>query len=145
MVFTFRPDSRATSRKVTPRSAGATEARWGPARMGRAIPITSCKVRTREDRLSDFRKERREENKRPDTFRGTTRVNGCLHLYSGSPAALQGSLEPRGRKFPVAKRDAYSFMNTRRKGSYRPVSVASVRASSPLITCDLYKSFSGPF
>src|SRR5580658_5524223 len=70
MVLTFKPDSRATFRKVTPRSGGSSSvlSRLALAdarsQLGHAIVRMVSRDKTSADRLRDFRNKRREGNKR---------------------------------------------------------------------------------
>ena len=74
MVFAFSPDSRATLRKLTPRSRARLSASPSAAsafccalarnQRGRAIASTLSSESTSAERLRDFRKTRREGNKR---------------------------------------------------------------------------------
>src|SRR5580698_250832 len=72
IVLAFKPDSRATFRKVTPRSSacgscfgdgGFCESEAARNRPGRARASTLSNESTSAERLSDFKKERREGNK----------------------------------------------------------------------------------
>ena len=88
MVFAFRPDSRATLRKLTPISLGGVgygfaldaeagacfESREDKLRSlleweGRASARTLSRGKTSAERLRDLRKARREEDKWNHTFR----------------------------------------------------------------------------
>src|SRR5205807_2584397 len=69
MVFAFRPDSFATLTKLTPKAAGGVRGGvsfWfcARARRGRASEKTPSRERTSAERLSDWRKARREEDNR---------------------------------------------------------------------------------
>src|SRR5713226_8374400 len=71
-VLTFSPDSRATLRKLTPRSEGGTCSGPGTWRvvteardqLGRAMDKTPSRDNTNPEQLRDFRNKRREGNKR---------------------------------------------------------------------------------
>src|ERR1700688_3492851 len=81
IVLTFRPDSRAMFRKLTPRSVGGGTGSFGSdfwmagseARnlRGRTNSKTPSREKTSAERLRDFRNTRREGNKRwlPGRFR----------------------------------------------------------------------------
>src|SRR5258708_6694678 len=93
MVLAFKPDSRATLRKVTPRSLVGEESSleragfcWErePAcsQSGRANASTLSNESTRADRLRDFRKTRREGNNEVATWRSARARIRPYSLYS---------------------------------------------------------------
>src|SRR6202035_3020073 len=81
MVLALSPDSRATFKKLTPRSEAGGIDSFGSVFLiaegeactlpGRTIPKTLSSDKTSADRLRDFRNTRREGNKRslPGPFR----------------------------------------------------------------------------
>src|ERR1700747_76917 len=91
MVFALRPDSRATLRKLMPRSALCSFRGMafccGVAdnHRGRASASTLSKERTSAERLTDLRKSRREEDKRllPGSL-GRAKIRPSL-LYAREP------------------------------------------------------------
>src|SRR4051794_23547535 len=70
IVFAFRPASRATSMKVTPRSGGVSAARadvpGNPS--GNAAASTCSNLKTNAVRLRDLRKSRRENDNRAPEY-----------------------------------------------------------------------------
>ena len=112
MVFAFRPDSRATLRKLIPRSAvsfgGFAFCRGFPDNhRGRARASTFSKEKTSAERLSDLRKTRREEDKRllPGSL-GRAKIRPSL-LYAREPRVCK-----RQRKqIPHAKDNFAEFQD----------------------------------
>src|SRR6266404_5757497 len=90
MVFAFSPASRPTSIKVTPSPACCFSVACSGARAnaGRAILRTSSRESTSADRLRDLRNQRREENKRVNTFPSLDRVTIRRYFYSKRLLAL---------------------------------------------------------
>src|SRR5690348_36827 len=107
MVFAFSPDSRATLMKLTPRSPlasfGAAAFCCGAARShrGRAIASTLSSESTSAERLRDFRKTRREGNKRFATWHSARAKIRPYSLYSGNRDFA--SLRPR--RIPAPEED----------------------------------------
>jgi hypothetical protein len=88
MVLALRPDSRATLRKVTPRSfegaAGGSNASHAEKvvesrQLGRANARILSNGNTIAERLNDLRKARREEDKSNGTFPALARAKICRH------------------------------------------------------------------
>src|SRR3979411_198611 len=90
MVFSFRRASRPTSIKLTPSPAFCFSGACSDARTsaGRASLRTPSSGSTSADRLRDLRNQRREENKRVDTFPSLDRVTIRRYFYSERLLAL---------------------------------------------------------
>src|SRR5579859_7748487 len=115
MVFAWRPDCLATSRKVTPRAADSAGASGEAARaLGeRAREKTSSSERTRAERLSDFKNPRRDENKLTRTFPGERVLNSGRFFYRQGCRRLQVLMRCRGRT--MAHSRGTSLLNIWRK------------------------------
>src|SRR5712664_4133627 len=108
MVLALSPDSRATLRKVTPRSF---EGAAGGSKASRAekdvespqLGLASARIlsngNTIAERLNDLRKARREEDKSNGTFPALARAKICPILYSKGKMALQAE---GASKFPAS-------------------------------------------
>src|SRR5258708_2108967 len=90
MVFAFSPASRPTSMKLTPSPSFCFDGVCSDAKAnaGRASLKTSSRESTSADRLRDLRNQRREENKRVDTFPSLDRVTIRRYFYSERLLAL---------------------------------------------------------
>src|SRR5580692_6700573 len=107
IVLAFKPDSRATFRKLTPRSGGGSgvpsfcPAFWRDAaearsQGGRAISQMFSRDSTSADRLRDFKNKRREGNKR-SLPGGLARLEFAPTSYMQRTFTLQapGGIAPR--------------------------------------------------